>query len=189
MIICKNGQIEQGQIREFAYFRNQNLKARLVLPLTRWLRARNAARYIRKGQGPLLDVGCGDGYFLRYVGLSESYGFDKLLSDKWEDLSQFKEHYFSFVTLLAVIEHLPDPQVINTHLWRVLKPGGRLILTTPIRQSERLIKFYAPNIDEEHDNYYDVKSMNALLQGKYRLVKYRRFLLGLNQLFYYERLS
>jgi len=189
MILCRNGQIENGQIPEFAYFPNPNPIARLVLPMTRWLRARNAARYIISDRGPLLDVGCGDGYFLRYVGLSESRGFDKLLSDTWEDLAQFKEHYFSYVSLLAVIEHLSDPQVINTYLWRVLKPGGHLILTTPKRQSERLIKFYAPHIDEEHKNYYDLESINALLHGKYRLVEYRRFLLGLNQLFCYERLG
>ncbi len=188
MIKCRNGKIEGQPLDNFNYCCNTNPISYVILPFTRWLRARNVARCISTMCGPLLDIGCGDGYFLKYIKFPESYGFDKNFFDKWEDLSCFKDHYFSYVTLLAVVEHLHDANVLNTHLWRILKPGGYLILTTPLHKAERLISLYAPHIDEEHECYYDYNSMNLLLKNKYALIKYRKFLLGLNQVFCYERL-
>ena len=188
MIRCRNGKINGQSPTNFIYSCKKNPLSYLILPLTRWLRAWNAARCIPNMCGPLLDIGCGDGYFLKYIKFSESYGFDKMFFDKWIDLGHFEDHYFSYITLLAVVEHLSDANILNTELWRILKPGGYLIITTPQHKAERLIQLYAPNIKEIHKHYYDFNSIDCLLKNKYALVKYHKFLFGLNQIFCYERL-
>lgn len=49
---------------------------------------------------------------------------------------------FDFVVFNQVMEHLPEPQLVLNELFRVLKPGGRMIYTGPL--------FY-----EEHEQPYD----------------------------------
>ena len=188
MIVARTGRIEGTAPADFAYSHELGLVSRIVLRVTRRLRARYAAGGITDDRGPLLDVGCGDGYFIRFAGLEECRGFDSALGDEWCDLDRFADGYFSYVTMLAVIEHLAVPEVVRERLWRVLRPGGRLIMTTPTRKASGWIRLYAPRTLEEHKVYYDLASMNGLLDGKYSLVDYRRFLFGMNQVFSYQRL-
>lgn len=54
------------------------------------------------------------------------------------DLTQglpFGEGQFDAVNLADVIEHLPDPNAALSEIRRVLKPGGILVLTTPLRDT------------------------------------------------------
>lgn len=46
----------------------------------------------------------------------------------------FEDGTFDAVVCVSVIEHIPDPgdRDAAREMWRVLKPGGRLILTTPV---------------------------------------------------------
>lgn len=52
------------------------------------------------------------------------------------------DNSFDVVLLTQVLEHLPEPRAVLTELARVLRPGGRLWLSTPL--------FY-----EEHEVPYD----------------------------------
>lgn len=188
MIRFVNGNLLEGNLpKAFAYSQSGPLFARVMLRVTRFLRAKNASRYIWR-EGRLLDVGCGDGYFLKLIQFPECYGFDELLSDRWDDLEQFEDHFFSYVTMLAVIEHLANPRMLNSHLWRILRPGGRLIITTPVRAARHLIRLYAPSVEKEHKTYYGLNALNTLLYGRYSLITYRKFAFGLNQVFCYSRL-
>jgi ubiquinone/menaquinone biosynthesis C-methylase UbiE len=43
----------------------------------------------------------------------------------------FKNNSFDYIVSSEVIEHVPDPKKAITELFRVLKPGGTIVLSTP----------------------------------------------------------
>jgi SAM-dependent methyltransferase len=114
------------------------------------LRATFAAR-IRRIEAPragatMLDVGAAYGFAVaeatrqgwRAVGLDVSHaaalearertGADMVVADAhW---LPFAADAFDAVTLWDVVEHLPDPHQAVAEVCRVLRPGGRLVLST-----------------------------------------------------------
>jgi SAM-dependent methyltransferase len=91
----------------------------------------------------LLDVGCGDGYLLTQLASridAHLYGVDvyELETASWTykmaDITvglPFSDGMFDLVVLGEVIEHVPDPDYLLDEIWRTLKPGGKVIVTTP----------------------------------------------------------
>lgn len=53
-----------------------------------------------------------------------------------------EDNRFDFIVFNQVMEHLPEPKLVLDELYRVLKPGGKMIYTGPL--------FY-----EEHEQPYD----------------------------------
>lgn len=138
----------------------------------------------------LLDLGCGDGYFLyRWTKCKERYGLDKLLGDEIEGSLDFPDNYFDYVTMLAVIEHLSQPEKLIREIWRVLKPNGKLIITTPKMIAEFFIKFYYPNIKKEHKYYFDLFRIKRIFGNGFKLCGYHTFALGLNQAFCLQKIE
>ncbi len=108
-------------------------------------------RIIRKRvkAGKLLDIGCAEGYLLRWAESSGYAAFGIDVSDyAIRDLSRknaprstlcvgsvvalpFMEGCFDIVTCFDVLEHLEEPVVALCEIGRCLRYGGILILSTP----------------------------------------------------------
>jgi len=182
MIHIREGQPAAGFVAPFAYARGRPLIGRPALRITRRARAVAAARYIVACETHL-DIGCGDGYFLRRSPARERFGIDRLLGDELTTRLDFPDGAFDCVSMLAVIEHLKSPREVVCEIHRILRPGGRLVLTTPKRRASLLISIYTAGIEEEHENYFDVESIRALAAGRLEIAGHHTFLFGLNQAF------
>ena len=82
------------------------------------------------GDGPVLDVGCGDGITTKKAG---AIGMDLDRGDVKGSVYDlpFKSGTFGTVLLLEVIEHLERPWKALKEIHRVLKPGGRIVVLFP----------------------------------------------------------
>jgi SAM-dependent methyltransferase len=128
--------------------------------------------------GRILDVGCGAGEFLhRMQGLGWSvagldfdvkaienakarFGLDLMHSDLAG--ANFPDNSFDAVTMNHVIEHVPDPVALLVEIKRVLKPGGRLVATTPNIKSWGHEKFQTCWRGLEPPRHLQIFSVNAL---------------------------
>jgi 2-polyprenyl-3-methyl-5-hydroxy-6-metoxy-1,4-benzoquinol methylase len=122
--------------------------ARLLcaLPLKR-AKVNHEIRYLEAiPGGRLLDVGCGNGVWLQKMQelgwRVEGLDFDEAAVQTARgrglavrcgpiEAHHFSDASFHAVTLNHVIEHVPDPLMTLKECWRVLKPGGRLMVGTP----------------------------------------------------------
>lgn len=87
-----------------------------------------------------------EGFFCKYCtgrGLDIGFGYDDLVTPKcrgweYEDgnaqyLKGIPDNEFDFIYSSHTLEHLIDPAVALQNWWRVIKPGGYLILYIPHR--------------------------------------------------------
>jgi SAM-dependent methyltransferase len=129
----------------------------LLEPLLAHLRAQKANKLIpdHLRTGRILDIGCGSyPYFLSHTYFAEKFAVDQLekpasaANINWHSLDlnsnstlPFEDGYFDLVTMLAVVEHLAPNSLVALfqHVHRVLRPGGRLIITTPAAWSDSLL--------------------------------------------------
>ena len=133
----------------------------LLEPMLARLRAQRANSLIpaELRTGSILDVGCGSyPYFLSHTVFEQKYAVDQIppnelgreLNIQWYILDldstpilPFEDNFFNSVTLLAVVEHLNPNSMATlfTETYRVLKPGGVVVMTTPAAWSDGLLKF------------------------------------------------
>jgi SAM-dependent methyltransferase len=85
----------------------------------------------------VLDVGCGNRPYAdlfegcRYLGVDRST--EDAITDAVTDATRlgFKDACFDIVFCTQVVEHVPAPASVVGETFRVLKPGGFLVLTGP----------------------------------------------------------
>lgn len=111
-----------------------------------WRGARSSATFWVPPAVRVLDIGCGFGESLAYhasrgcevhgveadrniARVAEHYGFDVHVG--LFDPERYEPGSFDYVTMNQVIEHARDPIDMLRGVCRVLRPGGRLVLTTP----------------------------------------------------------
>jgi len=112
--------------------------------------------------GRVLDIGGFDGYWAASLEGVEPYLIDVDPQPAYPRVRYiradglrlpFRSAVFDVVFAIEVIEHVPDEQQLLNETMRVLRPGGRLILTTPNDSIRIFPKALQPWIDRRwgHD--------------------------------------
>lgn len=156
-------------------------------------RARTADRLIPedKRRGRLLDIGCGSyPYFLLSTRFREKFGIEKALPAGLSPVNKeagvvlrahdivdsrelpFGDDFFDVVTMLAVFEHLERERLpgVFREIWRVLKPDGMYILTTPAAWTDRLLRIMSkarlvsPEEIMEHKGAYTPRELRNIIK-------------------------
>ncbi len=178
--------------------------------LDRFLQRRRIAQarpFIGEG-ARVLDVGSSDGALFEQltVPLGAAMGIDptlkegRRLGEVWLLAGWFPRDMppvepFDAITMLAVLEHFAeaDYRSLRAGCLRFLKPGGHLIITVPSPQVDRILKVLLAVglIDgmsvEEHHGFEVGDTTRVFPPPDFKLVRHKRFQLGLNNLFVFQR--
>ena len=111
----------------------------------------------------LIDLGSGDQHIKKFVEANSMQykGFDIDDMNFETDALPLADNSIDIAVSLAVLEHLNDPGVFLKEIYRVLKPGGLIYLSTP-NFSLCYKSFYN---DYTHVKPYTPESIEALLDA------------------------
>ncbi len=133
--------------------------------------------------GKMLDIGCSQGAFSK---MAADKGFDVFAIDPAEEAIRYaKQNYgiknalnctidkipdnwtnFDVIVSLEVIEHIENPRLLIDKAFKLLKPGGYFILSTPnnrsieVKCNKRPIGDYPPH----HLSRYCIKTIKFLFE-------------------------
>lgn len=163
-------------------------------------RARKAKPWVPFG-ARVLDIGSHQGEFLLGLGewIADSVGLDPLTTPSSSSRHQFLQKAFvapapfpdaSFdaIVLLATLEHIRDKAPLGRECARLLRPGGRVIITVPAPCVDAIIGFLcrlglADGMSlEEHHGFDPATTPTFFTAPGLHLEHWSRFQLGLNHL-------
>ena len=166
-----------------------------------------AARWIPVGSR-VFDIGCHQGEFLFWLGekITSSVGLDPLYKEKTDPKNHqfyaqkfqgglpFRDHSFDVVSLLATIEHIEGKSVIAQESARLLRSGGRVVITVPSVIVDKILNvlIFLKILDgmslQEHHGFMPGHLPGIFIPHGFRLRKKQVFQFGLNNLYVFERL-
>jgi 2-polyprenyl-3-methyl-5-hydroxy-6-metoxy-1,4-benzoquinol methylase len=138
-------------------------------------------RYVKTGN--LLDIGCGRGFFLaNFIGTHIDYrgieprkqvceeaekrvGKNKIFCGTLKE-ANFPDSHFDIVTMLNLIEHLPNPKENLQEVNRVIKKGGLIFIETPNADSffaKILGKRWHAFLEREHHYFFTRITLKRIL--------------------------
>jgi SAM-dependent methyltransferase len=172
--------------------------------LQNW-RARMAKPWIPAG-ARVLDIGCHEGEFLQSLGrhIGPSLGYDplapvvsssrhRLVPEIFTAPSEYPDGSFNAVVMLATLEHVHEKEPLAREFFRILKPGGRVIITVPSQFVDHIVhtlcrlKLADGMSLDEHHGFDPTTTPDIFGRGGFRLERWRSFQLGLNHLFVFRK--
>jgi glycosyltransferase involved in cell wall biosynthesis len=156
-----------------------------IIPLQRyWQRARHRITTSwARGANCTLDIGCGSSVIIQSlnnaIGMDLSMGKLRFLGRLGIPLVRgsafalpFCDSSFDCVISSQVIEHLPYEESLFSEMWRVLTPGGTLIIGTPDYSTRgwRIIeplygRLIPGGYHDEHITHYTREGLTRILSG------------------------
>ena len=155
------------------------------------------------GNYSLCDVGCGYNANLLLLAknkykIDPLYGVDLFVKDDIKTKIKFiksdiekanfdiPDNSVDFVTSIAVIEHLNNPDNYLNEIFRILKPEGYFVLTTPSKLAKPVLITFA-NIGistkkevYDHKLYYNKNLLKNVLKKLFIIEQINYFSFGLN---------
>ena len=150
------------------------------------------------------DLGCGlEMAFLDFAEdrIAEGVGVDDQVENgthgRWQRIHAdlrarlpFEDGQFDHVVMLAVFEHLTNPEAVLREAHRILAPGGSLIMTWPAALVDPILNvmhgFHLISDEmesDEHQKRLPVNEVRKMLERVgYGELRHRTFELGLNNL-------
>ncbi len=137
-------------------------------------------------RGRLLEVGCALGYFLELAQKADweaqgvelspwaaQYAREKtkaqVSTGKLEDI-KFPDSYFDAIVMIELIEHTQTPDIFLKEVYRILKPEGMILITTPNSRSihakiwrEKFQEILIPKIPE-HLFLFSIPTIKRILE-------------------------
>ncbi len=161
-------------------------------------------------KGDILDVGCGPATtydFAKpksYTGIERDKGWIKKLKNKFplanfyaRDIEKDKfniNRKFDTIILLAVIEHIKNPEFLFKEIRNSLKKNGRLVMTTPtpfgnfVHTILSYIGITSKEAVKEHVNIYSYNMfLDVASKYGFKLIKYQKFEWGCNSMVVLEK--
>ena len=145
-------------------------------------------------RGRLLDLGCGSNRLVRHY--SNGVGVDvhpwpgaDLVVDDTAAL-QWDSHSFDTITIVAALNHIPNRAAVLNECRRVLRPGGRVVITMLTPRTSRLWHWLRGSWDADQRERgmragevygFTFRELIALFERSgFALLARQRFMLGLN---------
>lgn len=158
----------------------------------RKFRTKEVLKRLPQEIGSICDIGCGKNMaFLSGIRAEEKIGIDKNGGDIVQDLDAnpklgFKNK-FDFVIMMAVIEHLEYPIRVLDELYGALKPGGKIIITTPTPNAKYTLDLLAwlhiINSVKDHKHYFSAEELKRILSDAgFKDIRHNYFSLRFNQI-------
>ena len=182
-------------------------------PIMRFLERRRTGAIIQylgiKESDRILDVGCGAGNMLDRIEGAHGFGVDisnfvlslskQRLGDRIglsrgnAEILPFKDHTFDKVFCSEVIEHTINPDKVIDEIYRVLKSGGRSVLSIPnenftikfkqFLKSSGIARIFLPAdkgdesklycVHEWHLHAFSLGLLKKMTRGKFEITAYR----------------
>jgi SAM-dependent methyltransferase len=147
--------------------------------------------------GRLLDVGCGSNQLVRHyangvgVDVHPWAGADVVVSDTaslgWESGS------FDTITIVAALNHIPNRAAVLNECRRVLRPGGRVVITMLTPRTSRIWHWLrAPWDADQRDRgmkpgevygFTAAEVLELFRRAGFTLLSQEPFMLGLNRVY------